>query len=65
MDYKAGIGVMTWFDVLLWIFLSCLPFVLFLYSWGADWGEHGYVKMRRNTNQCGIGKDASSVDLTN
>ncbi|KAG9489493.1 hypothetical protein GDO78_005462 [Eleutherodactylus coqui] len=32
-------------------------------SWSADWGEEGYVRMKRNENKCGIGSDASSVDL--
>ncbi|XP_072004084.1 cathepsin L-like [Engystomops pustulosus] len=32
-------------------------------SWGAGWGDQGYVKMRRNVNLCGIGSHASSVDL--
>ncbi|XP_073508973.1 procathepsin L-like isoform X2 [Phyllobates terribilis] len=32
-------------------------------SWGADWGDEGYVKMRRNVNVCGIASHASSVDL--
>ncbi|XP_073442952.1 cathepsin L-like proteinase [Dendrobates tinctorius] len=33
-------------------------------SWGEDWGDNGYVKMRRNVNMCGIASEASSVDLT-
>ncbi|XP_056428556.1 uncharacterized protein LOC130368635 isoform X1 [Hyla sarda] len=33
-------------------------------SWGEDWGTKGYVKMRRNVNQCGIAIQASSVDLS-
>lgn len=29
-------------------------------SWGADWGDKGYIKIRRNhNNQCGIALDTS------
>lgn len=27
-------------------------------SWSTDWGDHGYVKMKRNANQCGIANNA-------
>ncbi|CAF1036426.1 unnamed protein product [Rotaria sp. Silwood1] len=23
-------------------------------SWGADWGDNGYLKIKRNANMCGI-----------
>ncbi|CAI5799165.1 cathepsin L1-like [Podarcis lilfordi] len=28
-------------------------------SWGSDWGEHGYMKMQKGVNLCGIAEDAS------
>ncbi|CAN2390473.1 Belongs to the peptidase C1 family [Pristimantis euphronides] len=33
-------------------------------SWGENWGDGGYVKIKRNANMCGITESASSVDLT-
>ena len=28
-------------------------------SWGPDWGDEGYIKMKRGKNLCGIAEDAS------
>jgi hypothetical protein len=30
-------------------------------SWGAEWGDHGYFKMDRGTNDCGIESNVSCV----
>jgi len=32
-------------------------------SWGADWGDNGYVKVKRNENMCGIATDSYSAGL--
>ncbi|OCT89487.1 hypothetical protein XELAEV_18018108mg [Xenopus laevis] len=32
-------------------------------SWGKDWGENGYIRMKRNVNQCDIATAAATVDF--
>lgn len=32
-------------------------------SWSGDWGEDGYIRMRRGTDCCGVADDVLSVTL--
>ncbi|XP_014667859.1 PREDICTED: pro-cathepsin H-like [Priapulus caudatus] len=32
-----------------------VPYWLAINSWGTDWGEDGFVKLKKNSNLCGIG----------
>ncbi|CAF1161355.1 unnamed protein product [Didymodactylos carnosus] len=32
-------------------------------SWGPDWGDNGYIKIKRNENMCGIATSTYSVGL--
>jgi len=34
-------------------------------SWGEDWGEQGYLKIRRNTGECGLNTFVSSSIISN
>lgn len=36
------------------------PYWLFANSWNSDWGNNGYVKIKRGNDECGIESDISA-----
>lgn len=39
---------------------SNTPYWLVANSWNTDWGDHGYFKIKRGSNECGIESDISA-----
>merc|ERR1719422_551498 len=34
-------------------------------SWGSDWGENGFIKLKRGVGMCGIGQEIAGVECSN
>lgn len=43
------------------MFGKCEPYWIVKNSWGTDWGESGYIRLERGSNQCGIKLTPSSA----
>mmetsp|Transcript_16265 Transcript_16265/g.28092 ORF Transcript_16265/g.28092 Transcript_16265/m.28092 type:complete len:360 (+) Transcript_16265:63-1142(+) len=73
-NYKAGVYQQTSSDslgghavkIVGWGKEKNVPYWLIANSWGDKWGENGYFKIRRGTNECGIEAEvyAGLADVT-
>ena len=41
-----------------------IPYWVVKNSWGTDWGEHGYYRVVRGVNHCGIANFALHAAMT-
>lgn len=67
-NYKSGVYQQTSDDylgghavkILGWGVERGIDYWLVANSWNADWGDKGFFKIRRGTNECGIEEDINA-----